>query len=319
MLMVLLLALAQTGVHRTDPSFSPDGKRVVWTTYDARAKEKQFELWSIGVDAKNPTLFMSAAGARQPRFSPDGKKIVFIRTDAGKTNDDVWTINADESGLKRLTNTPDAAEFQPDFTADGAGVVFLRMERKEGEFQAAPLWLRFLDFRSGAEMPPQVDPVPKSLGITQVHGCDPKALYVLGPIDVDDKMQLKKAGDGLIRIAFGANGKWMTSLDVGIDRIHRFRKARSSNRFVLEVDRATKGFAVSRVLVVRSGAAQEDAVLSGKVIQGFDISSDGSKVIVSGHDAAELDENGEEKPVDRTDRLWMFDVATKTWSRFNEH
>lgn len=69
-----------------------------------------------------------------PRFSPDGKKIVFVvREDVlekGKSNADLYLMNADGSGLQRLTSDP-AADGHPSFSPDGKSILFAS-SRKEG-------------------------------------------------------------------------------------------------------------------------------------------------------------------------------------------
>jgi Tol biopolymer transport system component len=41
----------------------------------------------------------------QPGWSPDGTKIVFTRISANGTQENVYTVNANGSGLTRVTNT----------------------------------------------------------------------------------------------------------------------------------------------------------------------------------------------------------------------
>jgi len=69
-----------------------------------------------------------------PLFSPDGKKIVFVvREDVlekGKSNADIYLMNADGSGLRRLTSDP-AADGHPSFSPDGKSILFAS-SRKEG-------------------------------------------------------------------------------------------------------------------------------------------------------------------------------------------
>jgi Tol biopolymer transport system component len=41
----------------------------------------------------------------QPSWAPDGAKIIFTRISANGTQENVYTVNADGSGLQRVTNT----------------------------------------------------------------------------------------------------------------------------------------------------------------------------------------------------------------------
>jgi len=63
-----------------------------------------------------------------PQVSPDGKRIVFVlRTtdlDANRGRTDLWIVNLDGSGLRRLTSHPDS-DFNPCWSPDGGTVYFL--------------------------------------------------------------------------------------------------------------------------------------------------------------------------------------------------
>jgi dipeptidyl aminopeptidase/acylaminoacyl peptidase len=63
-----------------------------------------------------------------PQVSPDGKQIVFVlRTtdmDANRGRNDLWMVNTDGSGMKRLTSHP-AADFNPRWSPCGKRIWFL--------------------------------------------------------------------------------------------------------------------------------------------------------------------------------------------------
>lgn len=67
-----------------------------------------------------------------PRWSPDGRQVVFASDrahhsgatpDTGTPDLDVWIVNADGSGARRLT-TESSEDSDPTWTPDGAGIVF---------------------------------------------------------------------------------------------------------------------------------------------------------------------------------------------------
>lgn len=61
-----------------DPSFSPDGRRIVYTTWD---DEELSTIRSISLDGGDARVLTSRPGYyHEPRFSPDGERIVFRRS-----------------------------------------------------------------------------------------------------------------------------------------------------------------------------------------------------------------------------------------------
>ena len=60
------------------PSFSPDGKWIVYSTWN---DEEMGALWKIQIDGKNVRKLTSTKGTFiEPSFSPDGKKILYRKT-----------------------------------------------------------------------------------------------------------------------------------------------------------------------------------------------------------------------------------------------
>jgi gamma-glutamyltranspeptidase/glutathione hydrolase len=103
-----------TGVRET--SWSPDGKRLAVTYYDA--------IWTMAPDGRAAkALFPNAVGwisARDPAWSPDGKSIAFAAETDGEF--DLWIVSATGGAPRRLTTTP-GDERWPSWTRDGR-VVF---------------------------------------------------------------------------------------------------------------------------------------------------------------------------------------------------
>ncbi len=77
-----------------------------------------------------------------PRVSPDGKRIVFVlRTtdlEANKGRTDLWLVNADGSGLRRLTTGP-ANDSEPRWSADGKAIWFVSTRSEASQVWRIPV------------------------------------------------------------------------------------------------------------------------------------------------------------------------------------
>jgi Tol biopolymer transport system component len=109
--------------RETDPQWSPDGARISYVRL-AEADEEDWRkswIWSVrldGTDAKRLVLGSNA------RWSPDGKQLVFSAPTA-RSDGDLFVINADGSGLRRLLATP-RLEWPSDWSLDGKKILFTR-------------------------------------------------------------------------------------------------------------------------------------------------------------------------------------------------
>jgi TolB protein len=84
------------------PDLSPDGKRVVYTTYRAEeASTGQLLVIYNIYDGKKFTLFSSGTLNSAPAWSPDGNRVAF--TSNAKGNAEIYTIDANGSGLRQIT------------------------------------------------------------------------------------------------------------------------------------------------------------------------------------------------------------------------
>ena len=102
-----------------DPSWSPDGSKVLLTLEDR---------WSVGIYLVEPStgdfnlLDSGLTMSKQPSLSPDGSKIAFSSyTDE---NYEIYVVNADGSDLTRLTTSPLESDTEPSWSPDGTKIVF---------------------------------------------------------------------------------------------------------------------------------------------------------------------------------------------------
>ncbi len=99
------------------PSWSPDGRRIAFM---GGAGAEEYDIWVIDIDGTDAVQLTDSPGPDGwPAWSPDGTRIAFtsVRDDCGysdapdcrTTGDigphhDVWVVNADGTGLARVTS-----------------------------------------------------------------------------------------------------------------------------------------------------------------------------------------------------------------------
>jgi Tol biopolymer transport system component len=120
----------------TLPAFSPDGRRVAFTSRrDSIGAQTNDEIYVVDAadsdgngDGDNLTrlTFSQTVNEFQPAFSPDGEKMAF--TSNGDGNNEIYVMNADGSGTPtRLTNNA-AIDSRSVFSPDGERIAFSRRD-----------------------------------------------------------------------------------------------------------------------------------------------------------------------------------------------
>ena len=117
------------------PDWSPDGKNIVYVSYQKDA----MELWLLDLrSGKTMQLTNSGAVNVEPRWSPDGKRLVFVSTEyhkrfhifradlvAGKLENSVRLTGENKSSLPRYYYSAFDVEISPVWTRDGQEILFI--------------------------------------------------------------------------------------------------------------------------------------------------------------------------------------------------
>jgi Tol biopolymer transport system component len=151
------------GVDVEDPSWSPDGTRILASTDDfeligfdvaaGTAKPLGVHGESASFDKTGTLIIYSNPGTisiinaatlapmrtilapsgnlvRHPAFSPDGKRIAFTAGPGGLG--DIWVSNADGTGMARLVGGP-STDVRPTWSPDGLTIAYTSTRRGDAE------------------------------------------------------------------------------------------------------------------------------------------------------------------------------------------
>jgi uncharacterized repeat protein (TIGR01451 family) len=105
----------------TNPSFSHDGNRIVFTS----TRDGDHEIFVMNSDGTGQTrLTNNSAYDDRPSFSPDGTRVLFYSN--RDDNSEIYVINADGSGETRLT-FGQGADVNPSFSPDRSQILFANL------------------------------------------------------------------------------------------------------------------------------------------------------------------------------------------------
>jgi len=117
-----------------DIALSPDGKNVAWVQSTAATTANQ--MYIRGTSGNSPATMVNLAttGERidsNPAWAPDSKALAFFSNAGEKAQKQLWTVNADGSGAKKLTQLSGYAA-RPSWSHDGKHIAFLYIEGAGG-------------------------------------------------------------------------------------------------------------------------------------------------------------------------------------------
>jgi Tol biopolymer transport system component len=129
------LQLTDGAGYDYQPDWSPDGKSIIYVSYQKDA----IELWLLDVaNGKSSQLTSGGAVNVEPRWSPDGKRIIFVSTQFnkrfhifradirdGKLENIVRLTGETKSDLPRYYYSQYDTEINPAWTRDGQEILFI--------------------------------------------------------------------------------------------------------------------------------------------------------------------------------------------------
>jgi len=116
------------GISYVASSISPDGSTLLATHEDDRLL-REAEPVALELDGRGSKRLFDDGFA--PVYSPDGSQIALTRRTVSYGEDreegiDLYVINADGSGVRRLTRTPGLYEFGPSWDPSGERLAYVR-------------------------------------------------------------------------------------------------------------------------------------------------------------------------------------------------
>lgn len=108
------------------PNWSPDGKKIAFTAN----KMLGWGVYLMDRDGSNIQALDTKGGACRPHWSKDGKLIAYVSQKADKKGD-IWIMNPDGSGKRRLTTDSEKYDYYPSWSRDGNWIVYANTLHKE--------------------------------------------------------------------------------------------------------------------------------------------------------------------------------------------
>ncbi len=132
-----------------DVALSPDATRIAWVQSSAATTSRLTHIREISGNAPAKLVDIPITGDRtdfDPAWSPDSKMLTFFSSAGEKAQRQLWTVKADGSNPKKVTNLNGYAA-RPRWSHDGKQIAFLYIEGAGGggPLTAAPTTTGVID------------------------------------------------------------------------------------------------------------------------------------------------------------------------------
>ena len=108
-----------SGLWYMSPSYSPDGRSILFTSPSNGKDDQVWHLWSIPASGGEPTLVLRDAGFGE--YSPDGSTIAYTVISEGGELGDLWIAKADGSDRRKLV---EGELYFPRWSPDGTRIAY---------------------------------------------------------------------------------------------------------------------------------------------------------------------------------------------------
>jgi Tol biopolymer transport system component len=119
-----------SGHQDASPAWSPGGTKIAFSRTDP---SHNVDVWLMSPDGTGQTQLTHNVGfapgspyseGHAPNWSPNGTKIVFLGVGPGTGSDQLWTISADGTEQKQITNVQSLDHYRPVFSPDGTKIAW---------------------------------------------------------------------------------------------------------------------------------------------------------------------------------------------------
>ena len=145
-----LKQLTQVPGSDFEPAWSPDGKRIAFTS----VREGFRQIYALDVESGEISLLTNTTEAiesSQPAWSPDGKRIAYTVKRVGTYQ--VWAMSdSGQEAVQLARSGQDLWDFLPAWSADGKTVYF--NERRQGPFRP---WLMKVNYEDLSQEPRRIN------------------------------------------------------------------------------------------------------------------------------------------------------------------